>query len=180
MTKPRPPSAERLASYRALVAGAVRHEDVFADADGLHLMITTMGEDEAIAVIPDACPPATRELMLKHIDIIKDLLDILEATGRHLIAIRRERDELATRAANRAAPGAKDYAAECAMKCAEPAFQRFLSECHDLKLPTDDVKTATRVRSLLAIKSRRDLDTNPDAARRWRSLVRDFEQWRKG
>ncbi|MEO1989668.1 MAG: hypothetical protein ABGX47_23920 [Martelella sp.] len=179
MTKPRPPAAERLASYRALVAGAVRHEDVFADADGQHLMITTMGEDEAIAIIPHACPPATRQLMLKHIDIIKDLLDMLEATGRHLIAIRRERDELATRAANRAAPGAKDYAAECAMKCAEPAFQRFLAESHDLKLPTDDVKTTTRIRSLLSIKSRRDLNTDPAAATRWRDLVRAYDAWRR-
>lgn len=179
MTQPRPPSAERLASYRALVAGAVRHEDVFADADGHHLMITTMGEDEAIVIIPHACPPATRELMLKHIDIIKDLLGMLEATGRHLVAIRRERDELATRAANRAAPGVKDYAAECGRKCNEPAFQRFLSECHDLILPTDDVKTATRVRSLLSIKSRRDLNTDPTATTRWRDMVRAYDAWRR-
>ncbi|WP_180897157.1 hypothetical protein [Martelella soudanensis] len=179
MNQPRPPSADRLASYHALVAGAVRIEEVYADADGHHLMITTMDEAEAIAIIPHACPPANRALLLRHIDIITDLLALLGATGRHLIATRKERDALAARAANAAAPGAKDYAAECAIKCAEPLFQRYLSECHDLRLPTDADKTATRVKSVLAIKSRKNLNTDPAAAARWRDMVRSFDAWRR-
>ncbi len=72
--------------------------------------------------------------------------------------------------------GAKDYAAECAMKCAEPAFRKFLKQCHGLDHATDD-KTAAKVRELLGIASRRLLNTDHDKAQLWRKLVNDYEGW---
>lgn len=73
----------------------------------------------------------------------------------------------------------KDYAAECAMKCAEPAFLKYLEERHGLTRPLTPDRAATRVKSLLAIKSRKDLNTDPAAADRWKALRKDFEDWRR-
>ncbi|MEO2039258.1 MAG: hypothetical protein ABGW90_11270 [Martelella sp.] len=180
MTKPRPPAKDRLASYRAFASGAAPIDHVFADADGQHLMVKTMdGEDEAIAIIPHACPADNREIFLHCAEIITDLITMIDKTGAQLVACRVERERLETRKRNKAADGAMDYAAECAIKCADEPFQRFMAERHDLRLPTDAQKTATRVRFLLAIETRADLNTNPAAATRWRDLVRAYEAWRR-
>lgn len=73
-----------------------------------------------------------------------------------------------------------DYAAECAMKCGERAFQRWLHEVHGLDHPWDAARAATKVRGLLAISSRAELNTDPAAAQRWRAMVADFERWIRG
>lgn len=75
---------------------------------------------------------------------------------------------------------AKDYAAEAAMKCADPAFKRFLIECHGLERPATDDRTAQKLRSLLGVTSRRALNESTAAAARWRSLRTAFDGWRRG
>ena len=72
----------------------------------------------------------------------------------------------------------KDYAAECAMKCADPAFRKFLKEQHGLENSTDEA-TATGVRTICEINSRRELNSAPDKAHIWRRLVNDFEAWKR-
>jgi hypothetical protein len=37
----------------------------------------------------------------------------------------------------------------------------------------------TKVRSILNVKSRTELDTNPAAAARFEQLKKDFERWKK-
>lgn len=71
---------------------------------------------------------------------------------------------------------APDYAAECGMKCSEPLFQTWLFEVHGLENP-DHVKAGTKVRLMLDIKSRADLNTDPSAAARWRKMAGDFDAW---
>jgi hypothetical protein len=73
----------------------------------------------------------------------------------------------------------KDFAAECAMKCADAGFQRWLHEVHGLDNASDPVRAATRVRGMLDIDSRAKLNTDPAAADRWRRMVRDSEDWLK-
>jgi hypothetical protein len=77
----------------------------------------------------------------------------------------------------------KDYAAEAAMKCAEPAFRVFLEERHGLERPLTEERVAQKVRSLCGVVSRRELNEDGEAAAaaiaRWRSLVRDFDAWRR-
>ena len=72
----------------------------------------------------------------------------------------------------------KDYAAECAMKCKEPAFKKFLKEEHGLDNATD-TNTAAHVRAMLRVASRNQLNTDPAAAKLWRKLVKEFEGWQK-
>lgn len=73
----------------------------------------------------------------------------------------------------------KDYAAEAAMKCADPAFRVFLEQCHGLERPLTDDRVAQKLRSVLGITSRRNLNSNADAAARWKDLRAAFEAWRK-
>lgn len=73
----------------------------------------------------------------------------------------------------------KDYAAEAAMKCGTAAFRRFLIECHDLPENADADRIAVRLRTLLRIKSRGELNTDPAALARWKKLKEDFEIWMK-
>ncbi|WP_319520222.1 hypothetical protein [uncultured Martelella sp.] len=181
MTNARPSSKDRLESYRALVSAAVEVRDVFADADGMNLEVDGMdpGEPECICALPHACPTANRELILHHIDIPADLIAMLERTGKHLHAAWAENERLRKEIERAGGAPAKNYAAECAMKCSEPAFKAFMEARHALARPLTDDRVAARVRSILAISSRTELNTSNEAAARWRGMVNDFENWRK-
>ena len=76
-------------------------------------------------------------------------------------------------------PEQKDYTAQAAMLCADPAFKRFMAEKHDLQSPLTDERVATRLRSVLRISSRADLNTSDPAAERWKGLVKSFENWKR-
>jgi len=73
----------------------------------------------------------------------------------------------------------KDYAAEAAMKCAEPAFRVFLETCHGLERPLTEERVAQKVRSILGVTSRSELNRDATAAARWKDLRRAFDAWRK-
>lgn len=78
-------------------------------------------------------------------------------------------------------PKPKRYAAECAMKCKnDQAFRQYLIERHDLPDATDFERIKTRIHTILRIQSLTELDTDEAAARRWKGLRGDFEQWRRG
>lgn len=77
-------------------------------------------------------------------------------------------------------PGkAKDYAAEAAIKCGEPAFKAWLRDCHGLEPPLSDERCAQKLRSLLGVTSRAELNDDAAAAERWRRLRDEFQVWRR-
>lgn len=77
----------------------------------------------------------------------------------------------------------KNFATEASMKCAEVAFQAYLRERYandddgDL---SDSAASAAVLRRALGIGSRKDLNTDPDAAARWRDMRADFGEWMRG
>ncbi|MBN9243953.1 MAG: hypothetical protein J0I98_14270 [Mesorhizobium sp.] len=71
----------------------------------------------------------------------------------------------------------KNFAAECAMKCDEPSFRVFLEERHGLDRPLTDERVAQKVRTLLGVTSRAELNDGGQAAERWKALRRDFDAW---
>lgn len=73
----------------------------------------------------------------------------------------------------------KNYAAEAAMLCGEPAFMAFLHERHGLEKPLTEDKVAQRLRGLLGVTSRRELNDNDAAAERWKALRGDFDTWKR-
>lgn len=82
-------------------------------------------------------------------------------------------------AAGGTAREAKDFAAEAAMKCGEPAFKKWLEESHGLERPLTDERAAQKLRSLLGVTSRAELNSDTRAAARWKKLRGEFEAWRK-
>ncbi len=129
------------------------------------------GEVEPIAHLLPACGYDDRRIMTHAPTYMRAMDFLLQHAFRE---IRELRQKLAVRE-----PKPKQYAAECAMKCSEPAFLKFLEERHGLQRPLTKDRAATKVRSILNISSRRDLDENQDAAARWRSLVNAFDAWRR-
>lgn len=112
-------------------------------------------------------------------DMVRFLLKLL---GRAFDEIRELRGEPAARnrpAEQAAATDPKNFAAECAMKCQEPAFKVWLEERHGLQRPLTDERAAQKVRSLLGVQSRKELNDGGDAAERWKALRADFATWLK-
>lgn len=73
----------------------------------------------------------------------------------------------------------RDFAAEAAMKCDDAAFKVFLEVKHGLERPLTADRTAQKLRTILGITSRSELNKDDAAADRWRSLRASFEAWRK-
>ena len=173
------PARERLENYRALITSATPLSDVMADTEGMHLEVSGPGEPEIICSLPVSCPADNRELIRRHIEIPADLIGMLDAATHRDAQRRREIEQLRQELETKGGKPSKDYAAECAMKWADPAFRQFLIERYDLPHPATEQTAATRVRSALAINSRAALNSDPDAASRWRRMAREFETWRQ-
>lgn len=72
-----------------------------------------------------------------------------------------------------------NYAAECAMRCAEPRFWHFLRDA--TKQPVDSPEEAAEAaRVLCKVQSRRELNDDPGAADRWKRAKRLFQLWKDG
>ncbi len=169
----RVPARERLENYRALITSAVPLSDVMADTEGMHLEVSGPGEPEIICSLPVFCPADNREL-IRHIPA--KLIGMLDAAARRDAQRRREIEQLRKELETKGGKPAKDYVAECA----EPAFMRFLINRHDQPYPATDQTAATRVRSILAITNRSDLNTEAaGAVSRLRGMFQELELWRQ-
>lgn len=70
-------------------------------------------------------------------------------------------------------------AQNCGTYCTKPMFQRYMHEVHGLDHPHDAQRMRTKIHSLLAIKSRADLDTDTAATARWHDLRASYKAWRE-
>ncbi|WP_454287130.1 hypothetical protein [Rhizobium arsenicireducens] len=135
------------------------------------------GATEAIATLSRKCPFDDEDLLFNAPLYLRASIMVAEAA---FAEIERLRSELSGRhQAETRERETKDYAAQCAMLCQRGDFARYLSERHGLEA-TDKERVAARVRSVLSITSRAELNTDPAAAARWHQLRADFESWRKG
>lgn len=67
-------------------------------------------------------------------------------------------------------------AQQAALKCQDEAFRRFMVDTgHSPSMDESDVAAA--VRDACGINSRSVLNTNPSAAERWLTLLREFDVW---
>jgi len=140
--------------------------------------------DEAPAELCRFGPDAAwheKEFVREAREDMRFLLDQLDWAGR---AIRDLRSQVRRFGSDEKSAGRiGNLAAEASMKCGEPAFQRFLAERHatdddgDL---ADSAVAAAVLRRALTIESRKQLNTDPDAAARWRDMRADFQAWGRG
>lgn len=147
-------------------------EGAFIEARGLHGELlpvarfhpgATLDEIEFAAAAPD------------HIRFLLGLVD------RAIVALRPARGGVRAGQRDQAERGdaGKDFAAEAAMKCQEPAFSVFLEQRHGLERPLTDERVAQKVRSLCGVNSRRELNGSGEAAARWKNLRADFDAWKR-
>lgn len=170
------PQQKRMDAIRNRVALAT--PDWGIESDGGRLCLTAASSEGTflIGTIAADAPIGDSEMVLNApFDLIWLLgtYDTLAGRYRTLVA------ELRRHAPPQHQQKPKDYAAECAMKCAEPAFKKFLEECHGLARPLTDDRAATKVRSILNIGSRAELNADPAAAVRWQDLRSAFDAWRR-
>jgi hypothetical protein len=71
----------------------------------------------------------------------------------------------------------KNYAAEAAIKAGNYRFQQFLAERHELQPPLTMERATQRLRSVLGVSSRTELNNDDAAAERWRALRGGFDAW---
>jgi hypothetical protein len=68
---------------------------------------------------------------------------------------------------------------QAGIRCEEPPFWRFLSEHYKMARPMNADDAAHDVRWLCGVDSRRGLNTDPEAAAKWRDLDRSYQAWLK-
>lgn len=142
-------------------------------AQGSDQLLDSRGEDGSLITIATFSRYATAdeiEFITRAADDVGFLLGIVDrAIG-------------ALRPATPKAPAAdkpKDHTTEAAMLCADPAFKRFLMERHGLDSPASDDRMAQKLRSLLGVTSRKDINESDVARERWLALRDDFKTWKR-
>lgn len=87
-------------------------------------------------------------------------------------------------------PGHKDnshhYQRQAGIRCNEANFYRFLWSEYDLNASPDyentdaSILAAEAVRLICRVNSRKEFDTDPEAAKRWRGLLASYDLWKRG
>jgi hypothetical protein len=167
------PQIDRLADIRR------RHAEASTD---WQFALTNEGEIVSARVIPvddpytvltlaKDCTHYDRELVC-HAHADQGFL--LEMLDQAFTVIRTLRHAL-----ERRQPKPTNYAANCAMACKSAEFQLFMHVEHGVDNPSDFIRVENKVKSMLGIHSKKELDQDPDAAQRWLKLWRDGQDWNK-
>lgn len=126
------------------------------------------GEITPIAHLLPDCGYDDRVLMGKAPVLVRALVTICERAFEEIRRLRPKENK------------PKDFAAECAMKCQNDGlFKTYLMQAHQLQDAGDAERIKTRVRSILAIQSMKELNDDPAASARWQNLRGDFDAWRR-
>lgn len=167
--------SERLNAIRSDLAALDAREWIRVE-DGLGGFVEAAGafsERVVLLRFDSAATNEEKQFVADAPDMVRFLLGLVER------AIERLKPKPENAAADTVADERKNYAAEAAMKCSEPAFKVFLGERHGLESPMTDERTAQKLRSLLGVTSRKDLNSDDQAAERWRRLRREYGNWRR-
>lgn len=112
----------------------------------------------------------------EHVGFLLRLLDQAFATIRTLKGDPPPRNEAAREPA---ALDPKNFAAECAMRCQDPRFKVYLEERHGLERPLTDERVVQKVRSMLGVTTRKELNDGGKASEAWKALRASFAAWLK-
>lgn len=136
---------------------------------------TRNGELNEIARFHPGAQPEEADFIASAPEMVAFLLRLVDRAIQSARGMQRSQHHHPQRAPKRE----KDFAAEAAMKCDEPAFKVFLEEMHGLEKPLTSDRAAQRLRSILNIKSRKELNESSDAAERWQDFRAAFEAWKR-
>lgn len=147
-------------------------------ADGEATILDARGREGgvvAIARFERLAGPEEMEIVAAAPDDLRFLLALVD---RAIVALRGHGARQAASEPSGASGHSPDHTTEAAMLCSEPAFKRFLMERHGLDSPATDDRTAQRLRGLLGVTSRREINQSDVARERWTSLRHEFREWK--
>ncbi|MGV2128092.1 hypothetical protein ACQZ4Q_01355 [Agrobacterium vitis] len=115
------------------------------------------------------------QMLIKGRAWISFLLSMLDAAIARIHAQNMEIRNLERKAEGKGPP---DYTTECAMLCDDHDFRLLLIDRHGMDPSAEAKHVESRVRTMLKIKSRKELNTDPAASARWQRRKKDFETWK--
>jgi hypothetical protein len=170
--------SQRLAGIRASLA-AIEPGDFRLAHDGQDWIVERLcdfGELAPLCRFDAGALDAERDFVVAAPSTVRFLLKLVD---RAIDKLRANEPRPETRG-SAMARDPKNFAAECAMKCKDdPAFRVFLEERHGLERPLTDERVNQKVRSILGVQSRKELNDSARAADAWKALRGDYETWRK-
>lgn len=163
----------RLADIADRLAGDVWHVD--ADGDKIRLISRRSTGEEAL-------------LLTLHSDALQDEVDLITGAVDHLFlflglrsravetvrSLRAEIERMKRKATE------KDFAAQASMLLSDRSFQRFLETRGIGGSVRDKTAADTRLKSLIAIRSKREINTDERARKAFLQLRGDYELWKRG
>lgn len=164
-TSPSPAQA-RLDAIRARVSLASPDWGVVADGR-LTMVAGKDGDFSDVLFFAENAYIEDRELVQHAYGDLRWLLDRYDIVVGKLRALQPETPKQAEK---------NPYAKACAILCGKQAFRQFLTAEYGLD-GADGERVKTKVRFILKIQSRTELDTDDAARERWFSLVRQFNGW---
>jgi hypothetical protein len=164
---------ERLAAIRSRHADASTNWQLGAGGTEIFAVVVKGTAPVAVIELTNDCGYVDRDFMLHAHDDTGFLLGLVQ---RAADKIRREQKPEERRLEQAHAKG--NYAAECAMLCADQAFRRFLLEMKGAPDVSDNLRVESFVRRLLGVDSRSELNNSAEARNRWFDLRAEFAAWK--
>ncbi|MHC2299193.1 hypothetical protein [Rhizobium mongolense] len=173
----------RLAAIKHRHADASTDWQIDASGQELFAVLVPKTQPVSIAELTIDCGYADRDFLLHAHADIAFLLRLLKNAFDEIRRMKPPEDPQAAerRLADRKKQeieAHKDYAAECAMKCNDRLFRAFLVERYQVPDVADAERIAVSIRNILRVGSRGELNTDPEARRRWIDFRSSFEAWR--
>lgn len=133
----------------------------------------TGSDARPILLLTEEISFADREFVARGPQMLRAAL----SAGRYLKDLVKHQEDEIRRLKGEPDPNAKKFshARQCAWFCTKQDFQQWLRDVHGADI-SDLQRVETRVRSMLMVESRAELDTNPEAAIRWQKMRKDFEE----
>lgn len=168
--------AARLAAIRRRVE-ALDGGGWMLAADGAATMLDARGRDGSLVTIARFEGVASPDEMEMAAAAPDDLRFLLGLVDRAIVALGK-RDASPPSRVSGMNGHTPDHTTEAAMLCADPAFKRFLIERYGLDGPATDERAAQRLRGLLGVTSRKEINQSDAARERWVALRREFREWK--
>lgn len=174
------PDAARLRAIRAsldAIAPAkwtrVQGETAFMEAQGELGEVFVLAHFEPVATVDEI------EFVCNAPEAVGFLLRLIERASETIRTLKGDPPPRNPAAGEPAARDPKNFATECAMLCKDPRFKVFLEERHGLERPLTDERVIQKVRSVLGVTSRKELNNGGAASEAWKALRASFAAWLK-
>lgn len=163
----------RIAEYCDRLSGDVW--ELEADASGLHIVARrSSGDDARICTIYDDATADERNILAGALDLVRLLLRVRSRAIAVLDDLRRR---LGRQDAGR---NAKDLTRQASILLGERQFQQFLNGLGVGGGVHDKATADTRLKGLLAIRSKTEINTDERARQAFLRLRDDFYAWKRG